>query len=210
MRPNNTFAIVGGGKLLKRFLAEIVKSNYIIGVDRGAYWLIGNSVIPNIVIGDFDSVNAREFQMIKHKVKRVKEYPKKKNFTDMELAVDHAISLHPKEVIIYGSIGSRLDHTIGNIQLLERLHDVGVIRDRNNEVRIISGRTTVRKDARYQYISLLPITETIEVSLIGFLYDVSHARIRRGQTLGISNEIREDEATINIHSGKALVIWSRD
>lgn len=206
----NTIAIVGGGVLEESFVKEIRSAQYIIGVDRGAYWLIANSVIPNIAIGDFDSVSASEFQAIKNKVKRVKEYPKKKNFTDMEFAVDHVISLHPKEVIIYGSIGSRLDHTMGNIHLLEMLNEKGVIRDRNNEVRIISSRTIMKKDARYQYVSLLSVTETVEVTLSGFVYDVTRAIIRRGQTLGISNEIRGYEATIEVHQGKALVIQSRD
>lgn len=210
MSHSKKVAIVGGGRLSKKFLPKIIKRDYIIGVDRGAYWLIANSVIPNIAIGDFDSVSSKELVEIKKQTKTIKKYPSEKDATDMELAVDHAISFHPKEVIIYGAIGTRVDHTMGNIYLLERLHGVGIIRDRNNEARIISGSTTVKKDALYHYVSLLPITKTIEVTLSGFFYDVARAVIRRGQTLGISNEIRENEATIEIHRGKALIIRSRD
>jgi len=210
MKHANIITIIGGGRLSKKFLPEIIKSNYIIGVDRGTYWLIINGVTPNIAIGDFDSVNAREFQMIKNKVKRVKEYPKRKNFTDMELAVNYAMTLLPKEVVLYGGIGKRLDHTMGNIRLLEMLHEKGVIRDLNNEVRITSGKITIGKNARYGYVSLLPLCESIEISLFGFLYDVKHAIILSGQTLGISNEICENQATIEVHRGKAIVIQSRD
>ena len=191
-------------------LEAIRTSDYIIGVDRGAFWLISNNIIPDIAIGDFDSVTASELQIIKKKAKRVDKYSKKKDFTDMELAVEYAITLRPKEVVIYGAIGNRIDHTMGNIHLLERLQGIGVIRDRNNEVRIISGHTTVRKKPRYPYVSLLPITETIEISLTGFVYNASHALIRRGQTLGISNELRQNEGVIEIHEGKAFVIQSRD
>ncbi len=210
MNHPKTVAVVGGGRLSKQFLPEIIKSNYVIGVDRGAYWLITNGITPNIAIGDFDSVSLKELEEIKKRVKMVKKYPSEKDATDMELAIDHAILLKPQHVTIYGSIGTRLDHTIGNIHLLERLHGVGVIRDQSNEVRIATSRLTLRKEVRYPYVSVLPISETIEVSLTGFLYDVSHALIRRGQTLGISNEIRGDEATIEVHNGKALVIQSRD
>ena len=213
MKHTNIIAIIGGGRLSKRFLQEIIKSNYVIGVDRGAYWLITNSAIPNIAIGDFDSVSSKELEEIKKRVKTIIKYPLEKDATDMELAAQHAISLHPKEVVMYGATGRRLDHTVGNIHLLERLLEKGisgVIRDSNNEVRITSGKITIGKDARYGYVSLLPITETVEVTLIGFLYDVSHALIRRGQTLGISNEIRAEKATIEVHQGKALVIGSRD
>ncbi len=205
-----TIAIVGAGKFSKQLLSEIIKCDYIIGVDRGAYWLITNGVTPNIAIGDFDSVNAREFQMIENKVKRVKKHPKKKDFTDMELAVNHAMTLLPKEVVLYGGIGKRLDHTIGNIHLLEILHEKGVIRDRNNEVRVVSGQLVLKKESHYRYVSVLPITETIEVILKGFVYDVSRALIHRGQTIGISNEIKGVRATIEVHHGRALVIQSGD
>ncbi|KKU83594.1 MAG: Thiamine pyrophosphokinase [Microgenomates group bacterium GW2011_GWA2_47_8] len=213
MKHINTVAIVGGGKLSKQFLSEIIKNEHIIGVDRGAYWLIANGITPDIAIGDFDSVSASELREIKQKVKRVEEHPKEKDFTDMELAVEHAITIQPAEVIIYGAIGSRFDHTMGNIYLLERLFEkgiIGAIHDLNNEVRIITGQITLRKEPRYCYVSLLPITASVEITLSGFFYDVTRASIRRGQTLGISNEIHEDEATIEVHRGKALLIQSRD
>lgn len=211
MKYPKTVAIVGGGRLSKQSLPEITKSNYIIGVDRGAYWLIQNNTNPDVAIGDFDSVNSSELRMIKQKVKRIGAYPKEKDFTDMELAVNYAISLHPKEVVIYGAIGSRLDHTLGNVYLLEKISEQGisgVIRDRNNEVRLVSGRLILIKERRYCYVSLLPITETIEVTLTGFIYDVSRALIRRGQTLGISNEIHREKAMIEVHRGKSLIIRS--
>lgn len=210
MSHSEKVAIVGGGRLSKKFLPEIIKSDYIIGVDRGAYWLVTNGVIPTIAIGDFDSVSAEEFQLIKRNVTCIKEHPKQKDATDMELAVDHAISIRPKEVVIYGAVGSRLDHTMGNIHLLERLGDIGVIRDANNEVRLVSGKLVLSKKSHYPYVSLLPITETIEVTLSGFFYDGTRAVILRGQTLGVSNEIRTEKATIEVHRGKALVMRSRD
>lgn len=210
MNYSKTVAIAGGGKLSKKFLPEIIKSDYIIGVDRGAYWLITNAVIPNIAIGDFDSVSSKELVEIKKRVKTIKKYPPEKDATDMELAVKHTLLRHPQEVVIYGAIGSRQDHTMANIHLLDRLGDIGVIRGANNEVRLVSGKLVLSKKPHYPYVSLLPITETLEVTLSGFFYDVTRAIIRRGQTLGISNEIRENEATIEVLQGKALVIRSRD
>lgn len=205
--------IVGGGNLSKKLLSEIIANHYIIGVDRGAYWLINNGIIPDMAIGDFDSVTGRELRIIKQKCKQVDIFPKKKNKTDMELAVEHSIGTHVKEVTIYGAVGDRLDHTMANIHLLEQLDDKGIagaIRDERNEVRIVTSQLTVKKDARFQYVSILPATEAVEVTLTGFAYDLSHAIIHRGQTIGISNEIRGNEGTIEVHQGKALVIRSRD
>lgn len=201
--------IVANGRLSKSFLQDIRKADYVVGVDRGAYWLARNSIVPHIAIGDFDSVNQQELRLIQRRVKQVKEHPKEKDFTDMELAIQHAISLRPQEVVIYGAIGSRVDHTIANVFLLERLGGIGVLRDANNEVRLVSGRVALQKSPHYSYVSILPMTETIDVTLVGFLYDASHTRIHRGQALGVSNEIRGDEATVEIHRGNALLIRSR-
>lgn len=213
MTHPKTITIIGGGVLSKQFLPEIIKSNYIIGVDRGAYWLITNGVIPDIAIGDFDSVSPTELQAIRQKAKHVEKHPEEKDFTDTELAVEHALAHRPKEIIIYGALGKRLDHALGNVYLLEKISGqgvVGIIYDRHTEMRLVSHRLTLHKDPRYHYVSLLPITETINVSLTGFRYNVSRAHIRRGRTFGVSNEVQADEAVIEVHRGKALVIRSRD
>lgn len=202
--------IVAHGKVTKRLLKDIREDDYVIGVDRGAYWLVQNGIVLHIAIGDFDSVSARELQIIKKNSKRVKEYPKEKDATDMELAVNHALSLHPKEVAIYGAIGTRLDHTLANVHLLERLGGIGVIRNTNNEVRLVSGRLALQKNSRYRYVSILPMTETITVTLVGFVYNIMRDLIHRGQTLGVSNEIREHKAMVEVHRGKVLVVRSRD
>ena len=88
--------IFGNGKLSKKFLQEIHEGDYVIGVDRAAYWLIRQGRIPDVAIGDFDSVTKKEFGLIKKSIKTIKTYPKEKNSTDMELAMMHAKSLDPK------------------------------------------------------------------------------------------------------------------
>ena len=205
--------IVGGGTIGTYALSDIREGDYIIGVDRGASWLISRGIIPDVAIGDFDSVNPTELDEIRKKVGQVDEHPRGKDRTDMELALDHAISLRPKELDIYGAVGTRLDHTMATIYLLERLKEKGisgVIWDKHNKVRIVDSRMIVKKDTRFRYVSILPVTDTIDVTLSGFVYDLSRALIRRGQTVGISNEIKREWATIEVHHGHALVIQSRD
>ncbi|MBI5620209.1 thiamine diphosphokinase [Candidatus Gottesmanbacteria bacterium] len=205
--------IVGGGTISTYALSGIREGDYIIGVDRGASWLIGQGIIPDVAIGDFDSVSPTELDEIRKKVGRVDEHPRGKDRTDSELALDHAIALNPKEVVIYGALGTRLDHTIANIHLLEKLCKkgfAGVIRNENNEVRLVDSRMIVKKDVRFRYVSILPVTDTIDVTLSGFVYDLSRVLICRGQTIGISNEIKRERATIEVHHGRAFVIQSRD
>lgn len=203
--------IVAGGKLQKRFLSEI-QSNFIIGVDRGAAWLLKQKVIPDVAIGDFDSVTKRELLQIKQKVQKIiREPPHPKYKTDLELAVDYAIGLKPRSVIIFGGIGTRLDHTIAAVHLLEKLLEHGVngkIIDERNEIELIQEIHKIVPSHRY--VSILPHSKKIVISLSGFAYPLTHMKLTRGTSRGISNEIIGDQAMIEVHEGIALVIKSRD
>lgn len=201
-------AIVAGGKLLKQFLTEIQQADFIIGVDRGALWLLQQKITPDVAIGDFDSVTRKEFQKIKQKVKKVIEFSKKKAATDLELAVDYAIKQKSERVIIFGGIGTRLDHTIAAVHLLEKLTTSGKIIDSRNEIELV--RKALHVFPSHRYVSILPYTKKIVVSLSGFAYPLSRKELVRSTSRGISNEVVGKKAKIEVHEGIALVIKSRD
>jgi thiamine pyrophosphokinase len=208
-----TIAVVAGGNLTEGFLSEIKKSTFIIGVDKGAYWLISHTIIPNVAIGDFDSVSKQEFEKIEKKSKKVTKYPTEKNWTDLELAMNHAVALHPKNITIYGAYGTRIDHSFAAIGLLEKLAQRKIyasIIDMNNSVSIVDTTHVLKKSDTYTYVSLLPLTTEIVVSMQGFKYNVTKKKIRKGETIGISNEIDKDKGIITIHAGTALLVQSRD
>lgn len=205
--------IVGGGHVSEQELPEIRKADCIIGVDRGAAWLLAHDVTPDIAIGDFDSVTKEEFARIKQSIKTIKLHPAEKDCTDMELAVTEAIKLKPKKVMIYGGIGTRADHMLGTMYLLERFLQTGIdaiVKNETNEISLLDKRRTVQKNPMHRYISLLPYTDAVTVSLEGFLYTVKKVVIHRGMTLGISNEFVGRTGIIDVHKGIALAIQSRD
>jgi thiamine pyrophosphokinase len=198
--------IVGNGTLSKKYLTLIQPQDYVIGVDRAAYWLIRQGRIPDIAIGDFDSVTKKELKLIKKFTRFVKQYPGEKNRTDMELAIRYAASLAPAEVFIFGATGTRLDHMLATLHLLDK----HILIDKNNRVRLVGrGKTTIEK-ASYRYISILPYTKSITLSLTGFRYDLVRKTLKQGTTLGVSNEIQKAEGTIRMFSGKAWVIENND
>lgn len=209
----NTIAIVAGGTLDKRFLPEIMRADMRIGVDRGAAWLLKQKVIPDVAIGDFDSVTKRELQSIKKKVKKVIEYPQSKDATDLELAVDYATRFKPKRVVIFGGIGTRLDHTWAGIHLLLRLSSYniyGYIVDNFNKIFIVRRELTVKPSKIFCYISIFPLIKDATVTLTGFRYPVERQTFIHGSTLGVSNEIVSESASITVHEGIVLVVKSRD
>lgn len=204
---------MAGGDLDESLLADVRSNEYIIGVDRGAYWLLSHDVVPDAAIGDFDSVSTRQLEEIIKRINIVQKHPPEKDFTDLELALEYALSQHMESVTIYGSLGTRMDHTLAGIALLERFAEGEVdirIVNTTNSISVATGETTIIQTDRYSYFSILPITDSAVVTLSGCKYPIDHLRIVRGQTIGISNEVTEKEVSAHVHEGKVLVIQSRD
>ncbi|HLD24943.1 MAG TPA: thiamine diphosphokinase [Patescibacteria group bacterium] len=202
-------AIVAGGEKPKR----IPKADFFIGVDRGALWLLRQGIVPDIAVGDFDSVTNPEKKFIHDRTKKYIEFPQEKDETDLELAIDEAIRLKPNEVCIYGALGKRFDHGLTAIGMLLKLesHNIyGEIVDNFNKINIVRHQFTLTKDKKYPYVSIIPLDASAIVSLKGFMYNVSKKIFSQYSSLGISNEIPGKSATIFVHQGKALVILSRD
>ncbi len=206
--------IVGNGVLSKKYLALVKPEDYVIGVDRAAYWLIEQGRVPDVAIGDFDSVTEEELKTIHQSVQTIQHYPKDKDRTDMELAVVRAIEKKPIEVLILGGTGSRIDHSMATLSVLDSLLTAQiphVLVDKNNRVRLVRrGRTILNCLGDYRYVSILPYTKEIILSLSGFRYDLPKTKLIRGTTRGVSNEVTGRQAVITIFSGKAWIIESND
>lgn len=208
-----TIIIVAGGDLFLKLLPEIKKGDYIIGADYGAYWLLFHGVTPDEAIGDFDSVSKEELQLIEECIPMVSKYPKEKDYTDLELALERAIQMKPKEIVIFGATGGRLDHTLGACLLLEKFSDSGIfIRcvDVSSEITLVTNTLTINKDKKHQYCSLFSLTEKSIVSLYGFYYSLDKGILKRGSTTGVSNELVKKKGQIAVHRGTLLCIKSSD
>jgi thiamine pyrophosphokinase len=206
-------AIVANGQLDTQLLPDIKQADYIIGVDRAAYWLLEQKVTPHIAIGDFDSTSKRELSFIKNNSKTIEEAPHPKYKTDLEMAADHALSLKPTQVTLYGATGTRFDQSLAAVHLLEQFlaHNImATIRDSNNAVSLIDHTLKIQKTPDFNYFSLISYTEQAVVSIRGARYPLDHYTLARKVSLGISNEISGQTAAVNVHSGLVLVIQSCD
>ena len=206
-------SIVAGGELHEEFLDRIIQSDEIIGVDLGAWWLFSHNIKPSIAIGDFDSISSVQFKSLEEAGISIKKYSTEKNETDLELAVTLACSKKPQRIEIFGAIGSRLDHSLGGVFLLTycfEKHIPAWIITKTSELTLFSGKMNVLKNDQYQFLSLLPWSEEICVSISGCKYNGENIVIKRGESRGVSNEIVGKEAHIDVSSGIALLIQSRD
>lgn len=199
-------------------LDTILKKNDIgvIVADAGLRFCFRNHLIPDVVVGDFDSIDRETLLMFKEEEGIVwYELNPEKDDTDTEFAIRTALKMGAEKITIIGGTGSRLDHVLGNIELLGIGIEEGVpieLVDSHNRIRMIKEEITLQREKQFgKYVSLIPYTERVEhLTLEGFKYLLTDECLKGFCSLGISNEIVEAEAKISFEGGILLVIESSD
>lgn len=192
------------------FLRSIIEnSEYVICADGAAKYLMDLNMYPNLLVGDLDSINKDALKWIEKGKVKVKQFPVKKDMTDTELAVEFALELCPSKITIVGAIGSRMDHSLGNIMLLYKIHKMGIRANIMNEINHITiTSSTLKVDGEIgQTISIIPIGGNVKgVTLDGLEYPLINHNISMGSSLGVSNRFAEEKATVSVKEGTILVI----
>lgn len=213
------YLIVSGGTVNEGFLTKIVKNggfDVILAADAGMEALYRDHILPDIIVGDFDSVNSDTLEYFHDKEQiEVCMLNPEKDDTDTEYAIREAIRRQAREIVIVGGTGTRIDHVLGNICLLGigLEHQVKIcLVDEHNRMRMIDQPLTLKKAEQYgKYVSLIPFSEYVQgVTLRGFKYPLTDYTMGGFNSLGISNEIVSEEASISLTSGQLIVIESKD
>lgn len=211
--------IVTGGKINSKFLIKTINEknfDIIVAVDNGLKILNELNIKPNHIVGDFDTINKEILKLYKdEKSIIIHKYNPIKDNTDTDIAIRLAVELRSDEIIILGAIGTRIDHVIANIHVLKYALDKKVdckIVDENNEIQLINKTTILNKEEIHKkYISLIPLTEKVDnINLRGFKYELKDGILAIGSSLGISNEIIENQAIIEFNNGILIMIISND
>ncbi len=191
----------------------INKNDYIISVDGGASHLRKMGIIPDILLGDFDSAHKEDIEYFRAQGIQVDQFPVEKDMTDSELAIEKALEKSADEIIFIGAVGSRFDHSMSNIFLLRKLMDARVracIIDEYNHIYMFNETFTMPKKEGYK-LSLIPMSDKVTgVTTKGLKYPLNNATMSLGTSWGVSNEFYEDIATVTIGEGILLVCLSRD
>ena len=184
----------------------IAQDDYILAADGGLEHLEKLGIVPNEILGDFDSLG------------RIPEgarvFPVEKDDTDAMLAVKRGLQLGYREFILYGSLdGPRLDHTVANFQTLSWLCEQGgwgylVGKDylvtvvKNGGIRFPAGcEGTVSVFCQG--------SDASGVTLKGLHYPLENGNLTAAFPLGVSNHFTGEEAQISVKNGRLLVLWDR-
>ena len=188
----------------------------IIAGDRGLEALYQLKIVPNHIVGDFDSVSPKILEFYKNQSQIIfHTYHPEKDNTDTDIALKLAISLKSSEITIMGALGRRMDHAIANIHILKDALETNIpcqILDEHNRIYLINKEITLEKNRVYgKYISLIPLTSEVkDLTLTGFKYPLNNYDLPIGTSLGVSNEIVENIAQIKMKKGILIVIESKD
>ena len=178
--------IISGGNLEKEFACSYISQHsceLTIAVDAGMKFFYEQNIIPDYIVGDFDSVEPeilQSFQNIGGEKKPViLQFQPEKDETDTELAIRTAIKQGSKTIHLLGATGSRMDHVMGNFHLLGAAMKQGVdcqIVDWHNRIRMICQDMVIKKENQYgKYVSLFPFTPQVKgLTLRGFKYPLNN------------------------------------
>lgn len=210
--------IISGGSIDLRFAGELLKKETgitVIAADRGLEACAALHIVPDMIIGDFDSLSEEGKQKLKDYPSETITLPSVKDCTDTEAALTLAFAKTKGDIIILGGTGTRLDHVLGNLSVLGQ--GIGqnrnvTLMDAHNRITVVKEKMTIKKAEQFgKYVSVFPYGEKAEqVSLRGFFYPLENAVLDIATSLGVSNEIVDEEAVIFVGKGKLLVVESRD
>jgi len=187
----------------------------LIGADGGGNLAISSGKIPDVLIGDFDSITTENLDVCRENHTIIQKYPREKDETDLELALAYAEALlqsrgYPgDEIALYAGGGKRIDHFLGNLALLLRAAE------NNRRIRMIDksfvawmmlpGKETIRGTPG-QELSIIPISESALVTSRGLYYELNSLVLRQNKARGISNVFKEKYAEIEVHRGKIFIV----
>ncbi len=207
--------IVANGDLedLNFYKNLVEEGDFIICVNGGCGYALAMGFKPDLVIGDMDSLKPEDKDMIEKLDPRLIKHPSAKDKSDLELAIDKAVEMHPGRILIIGALGgSRIDHALINILLLYIPFQHGIpaeIVDRSQEVFMIDNQAVVEGN-RGDYFSLFALTsEAGGITTEGLKYSLREGSLNFASTLGLSNELEAGRAVVSVKSGLLLAVHSR-
>jgi thiamine pyrophosphokinase len=182
----------------------------IIAADGGAHHCLNLEIIPQVVIGDFDSLTPEELRSLENAGAQLIRYPVFKNETDLELALIYAIEHGATEITLFGLLGGRWDMSFANILLLASPRFEGIqfrVIHGNFEMFILRGGETLTLTGNPDdSVSVIPLgTHAEGITYTGLEWGLTKESLSFGSPKGVSNRIVNREAQINLDSGVLLV-----
>jgi thiamine pyrophosphokinase len=200
-----SIAIFCNGQKVSKTIFSLYRNkiDYIICADGGANKIHDLGITPNVIIGDLDSVSK----------KLLTKYPNcevihitNQHSTDLEKALWHAITLKSENIYIFAAVGSRIDHTLTNLNMLKKFHKYAHIELISNRAKLLYiNKPTEFKLPSCSIVSLFPLGLVKNVTLKGFRFPLKNEDLEFGVRDGQSNLTKGYKQRIMFEQGELFV-----
>jgi thiamine pyrophosphokinase len=197
---------IGDYSRMEKYLSG---ASLIICADSGIRHAFRMGIIPHLIVGDMDSTSEEDKKKIEYyKIKKL-SFPKEKDFTDTELALEVALQEGADEAVLLGGLGDRPDHSLANVLLMVSFKKRGLeltLAGKNWEMFLVDGKRKI-KGQKGQILSLLPVTPKVTgIKTSGLYYPLRDETLLMGTSRGISNVFIDDEAVVEIKEGMLIAV----
>ena len=195
------------GKLPKLNIVNkfLKRKSYIIAADGGANKLKKISVIPDIIIGDFDSIHRSTLTYFKNKKSKLKII-KEQDTTDFEKILNYCKDRKLKEIVVLGATSMRPDHTLNNFSVLYRYYKKLNIKLFTDEFEIFfTDKSISFKYKPNETLSLIGIPKADKIITSGLQYKLNKEELEFGIREGTLNKSVSDTVSISFKSGSILI-----
>ncbi|MHB8470359.1 MAG: thiamine diphosphokinase [Gaiellaceae bacterium] len=199
----------GGSRPAGDVLAFVPPAAPVVAADGGADHALELGLAVDLLVGDLDSISAPGLAAIERAGVRIERHPAAKDATDLELALDAALRLGPRRLLVVGGDGGRLDHLLGELTLLGSEAYAGVEVDAllgPARVHVVRGERTLagRPGESVSLVALHGAARGIVTD--GLAYALRGETLEPGSSRGISNAFAAPAASIALAAGVLLAI----
>ena len=191
-------------------IKNINSSDLIIAADGGTHHCKSLGITPNVIIGDFDSLDPKDVTIYQQAGVEIIQYPAHKDETDLELALQLALKNEVTHVFIIGALGDRWDMTIANVLLAAHPEFSQLtirLLDGSQELTILRGEGQIDIAGRPgSILSLIPIAgDAHGITTHGLEYPLNNETLYFGTSRGVSNVFLHAHAKVIIREGILLI-----
>jgi thiamine pyrophosphokinase len=200
--------ILANGKPPKKNIISFFQKrgfDTLICADGGVNSAMKMNLIPDLIIGDLDSISTEALRKFKL-VSKIIEI-KRQNDTDVEKCLKYVIKKGFNEVLLMGVTGNRLDHTFCNLGIVLKFFpkiNLFLIAE-DSFLRPLKGNVELKSVAG-ETISLYGFDNKTRITSYGLKYPLRNISLPFGEKESTSNVARKKVVKLNINNGTIFVI----
>ncbi|MCW8802819.1 MAG: thiamine diphosphokinase [Ignavibacteriaceae bacterium] len=200
--------ILANGKTPKKSVITFFRKmgySKLICADGGANSAFKMGLIPNVIVGDLDSISSATLNAFKSSSKIIRL--RRQNDTDVEKCLKYAIKNKFDEALLVGVTGNRLDHTFCNIGIVLKFFNqikISLIAE-SSCLRPFTGVVEL-KTYPGETISLYGISPKTRITSNGLKYELKNVSLPFGKRESTSNIAKKNLVKLKISSGIVFVM----